>query len=62
MNHPAIVVELKWNKSVETALDQIRAKNYPESLKSYTGEIVLCGVNYDKETKHHTCALERMTI
>lgn len=26
--YPALVVELKWNKNVETALQQIKNKNY----------------------------------
>ena len=59
---PAIVVELKWNQSAETAIKQIHEKKYPESLKNWTGEILLCGVNYDKETKEHTCVLETVSI
>ena len=55
---PAIVVELKWNQSAETAIKQIHEKKYPDSLKNWSGEILLCGVNYDKETKEHTCVLD----
>ena len=55
---PAIVVELKWNQSAETAIKQIHEKKYPESLKNWSGEILLCGINYDKETKEHSCILE----
>ena len=57
---PAIVVELKWKQSAQTALDQIRERHNPESMKDYTGEVILCGVNYDKETKVHTCVIERV--
>ena len=60
VNLPAIVVELKWKQSAQTALDQIRERHYPESMKDYTGEVILCGVNYDKETKEHTCVIERI--
>ena len=60
VNLPAIVVELKWKQSAQTALDQIRERHYPESMKDYTGEVILCGVNYDKETKVHTCVIERV--
>ena len=60
VNLPAIVVELKWKQSAQTALDQIRERHYPESMKDYTGEVILCGVNYDKETKVHTCVIERI--
>ena len=60
VNLPAIVVELKWKQSAQTALDQIRERHYPESMRDYTGELILCGVNYDKETKEHTCVIERV--
>ena len=33
VDYPALVVELKWNKSAHTALQQIKDKKYPESLK-----------------------------
>ena len=52
------MVELKWNQSAETAIKQIHEKKYPDSLKNWSGEILLCGVNYDKETKEHSCIIE----
>ena len=55
---PALVVELKWNKSAKTALQQIKERKYPESIKQYTGDILLVGVNYDKKTKKHQCLIE----
>lgn len=55
---PALVVELKWNKNTRTAIDQIRQKQYPESIHDYTGNILLVGINYDKTTKAHTCIIE----
>ena len=27
---PAMIVELKWNQEVETAIDQIKEKKYPK--------------------------------
>mgnify|MGYP000470726992 FL=1 len=57
-DYPALVVELKWNKSASTALAQIRAKHYTESIKEYTGRLLLVGINYDKKTKEHTCCIE----
>ena len=56
--YPAFVVELKWNKTADTALQQIRDKKYPESLLDYTGNILLVGINYDKEKKEHQCVIE----
>lgn len=59
MDYPALVVELKWNQSAHTALEQIRERDYPQSLVQYTGEILLVGISYDKTTKRHTCVIER---
>lgn len=49
----------KWNQSAETALKQIKDKQYPESIKEYTGSILLVGISYDKKTKIHECKIER---
>jgi len=59
-NKPAMVVELKFNHSANTALDQIKEKNYPEALQQYRGEILLVGINYDKTTKKHECKIEKI--
>lgn len=57
---PAIVVELKWNKTAEGALAQIKDRNYPTVLKDYGGEIVLVGISYDAKVKKHNCVIERI--
>ena len=57
---PALIVELKYNHSADTAIDQIKRKDYPAKIADYTGEMLLVGVNYDKETKQHTCKIERL--
>lgn len=59
-NVPAIVLELKWNKSAKTAIDQIKQKNYAGVLSQYSGEVVIAGINYDKKTKLHTAVIERV--
>ena len=46
----------------DTAINQIKQKNYPSKLADYTGDILLVGINYDKETKLHTCQIERTVI
>ena len=56
--YPALIVELKWNKNTKTAISQIKEKQYPASLKDYTGNILLIGINYDKKTKIHECRIE----
>ena len=55
---PAVVVELKWDKSAPGAFAQIRDRHYVDALKEYQGNILLAGINYDKETKTHTCLIE----
>lgn len=55
---PALVVELKWDKMVEGAINQIKKKEYCQSLEEYKGNILLVGVNYNKKTKVHECMIE----
>ena len=57
--YPALIIELKWNKDTETALHQIKDRRYPESILNYTGEILLVGINYDKNSKKHQCLIEK---
>jgi len=56
---PAIVVELKWDKSAEGAIAQIKKKEYCRSLEEYQGNLILVGINYDKKTKKHSCVIEK---
>ena len=58
VDSPAIVIELKYNQDADTAIDQIRRKEYPESVRAYTNNILLVGINYDKKEKRHTCRIE----
>lgn len=58
---PAMVVELKYNKSADTAIKQIKEKRYQGALSGYQDKILLVGINYDAEgkgQKHHTCVIE----
>jgi len=57
-NLPAIVVELKWNKSAEGAISQIKERGYGKILRNYGGEVILVGINYDEKTKIHTCVID----
>lgn len=55
---PALVVELKWDKSAAGAVQQIKEKEYCKSLEEYRGNILLVGINYDKKTREHECEIE----
>ncbi|MBR1478660.1 MAG: AAA family ATPase [Lachnospiraceae bacterium] len=57
---PALIVELKWDKTAGGALEQIKNRNYPAILQEYGGEIVMVGINYDSKTKVHTCEIEHI--
>lgn len=63
---PAMLVELKYDKNADTAIEQIHRQKYPERLAHYKGNLILVGINYDKEIrnneplfKHHSCRIER---
>lgn len=56
---PALVVELKWDKSAAGALKQIQKKEYCRSLEDYQGNLLLVGIDYDKKTKEHQCVIEK---
>ena len=40
---PALLVELKWNKSADAAISQIKDRKYAAALERYTGEILWWG-------------------
>ena len=58
---PALVVELKYDKTADAAIRQIKDRKYPQALEGYTGEILLVGINYDRENRNkpHSCVIER---
>ena len=56
---PAMVVELKWNKTAGGAISQIKEKKYTAKLKPYAGSILLVGINYHEKTGKHTCLIEK---
>ena len=61
VDKPAVVLELKYKKDVEAAIDQIKRKQYVSKIEQYTGDILLVGINYDKKEKRHTCVIETVT-
>ncbi len=59
---PALLVELKWNKSADAAISQIKDRKYAAALERYTGEILLVGINYSKKDTRHQCLIEKYSI
>lgn len=59
LDKPAMLIELKWNKDVESAISQIKANQYVSALEEYRGNLLLVGINYDKKQKKHDCSIEK---
>lgn len=60
MDKPAVIIELKWDKSVLGAIAQIKEKKYIDALSEYQGNLILAGINYDKKIKKHSCLVEKV--
>lgn len=65
-DYPILVIELKWNKNVETAVNQIKDRRYPDSFKGCGKDIILVGITYDKAApagnRKHVCKIEKVTM
>ncbi|MBR2216260.1 MAG: PD-(D/E)XK nuclease domain-containing protein, partial [Selenomonadaceae bacterium] len=55
---PALILELKWDKAAQTAIRQIKTKDYPKTLQDFQGRMLLVGVSYDKGSRRHECLIE----
>ncbi|MBR4325550.1 MAG: PD-(D/E)XK nuclease domain-containing protein, partial [Bacteroidales bacterium] len=54
---PAMVIELKRNGTTESAIKQIKERQYFAPLGNYKGRLLLVGINYDEEEKTHSCEI-----
>ena len=59
VDSPALIIELKYNQDADAAIDQIKRRQYPAKVVEYTDNLLLVGINYNRETKQHTCHIER---
>ena len=59
VDSPAIVIELKYDKAVDTAIEQIKRKQYPAKILQYTDNLLLVGISYNRDSKQHSCCIER---
>ena len=59
---PLLVVELKWDKPVHAAIDQILARNYPQAVADFGGRILLVGITYRVRGRHHICRIEELDV
>ena len=58
-NVPAVIIELKNNKSSESAITQIKERKYDYILQHYRGDMLFVGINYDEKSKVHECRIEK---
>ena len=59
VDKPALVIELKYNKDADSAISQIKRKQYPDKVRQYTSNLLLVAINYDKQQKTHECHIEK---
>ncbi|MCD7864682.1 MAG: ATP-binding protein [Clostridiales bacterium] len=61
VDKPALLIELKYNQTADGAIRQIRDRRYDGALQKYTDNLLLVGINYNKNDKgkKHTCIIER---
>ena len=71
VDSPAVIIELKYDKAVDTAIEQIHRKNYPAKIAQYlnaegtsqlsplSSHLLLVGITYNRETKQHECRIEK---
>ena len=62
---PAMVIELKYDKDADGAIAQIKRRDYSDRLEHYKGNILLVGINYERDVpndnphfKHHACVID----
>ena len=60
VDSPALVIELKYDKAVNTAIEQIKQRQYPAKVAQYTDNLLLVGITYERDTKQHRCCIERL--
>ena len=59
---PVLLIELKMNESAESAIRQIHDRKYPKVFENLTGDMILCGINYDSKSKKHECKIEKISL
>ena len=62
VDSPAIIIELKYDKAVDTAIEQIKRRQYPNKVAQYADNLLLVGVTYERDTKLHRCCIERAAV
>ena len=59
---PALLIELKYDKDAQSAINQIKERNYLDYFEDYKGKVMLVGINYDTQSKKHECLIEEVVF
>lgn len=59
---PALIVELKWDKSSSKALEQIDNNRYADIFNGFSGSVLKIGINYSTKDKKHSCKIEKISV
>lgn len=61
---PPIVIELKKGASAETALQQIKTRQYARVLERFNchGKVLLVGITFDTGSNRHQCRIEETIV
>ena len=62
VDSPAIIIELKYDKAVDTAIEQIKRRQYPAKVAQYADDLLLVGITYERDTKLHRCCIEKLML
>ena len=59
---PILLIEFKYGKSAEEAMNQIKEKEYFRRYidGDYPNDVLLIGINYNPKTKNHQCLIEKL--
>lgn len=57
---PALIVELKYDKTDQTTIQQIKDRQYTRTLVDYVGDILPVGYDKNRRSKQHSCVIERI--
>ena len=56
--HIPMIIELKADKPVQDAINQIKEKDYTSLFKGYKGKVLLLGITYNSSTLKHESKIE----
>ena len=53
-------VQLKWNRTADGAIYQIKNNHYPQVFEDYGGDVLMVGINYNVKNKKHIYRIEKL--